>query len=186
MRSRPAMTTEDSTQDHEIWYPVAGCPDFEFSSNMRVRIWRSRNGKGGCPAKPRLVKLFLDSFGYTCFNARPHGPVRLQYVIWEHMFGPRPRELVLRHLDDCKTNNYLANLSLGTRADNVRDAVRNGRTARGSQCGTAKLSEQDVPRIRAMRAAGATHTQIAQAYGVSRRAIGKLDRGETWSHVSSS
>ena len=43
------------------------------------------------------------------------------------LFGPNPLGAnVVRHLDDCKTNNALINLAFGTQSDNNLDCVRNG------------------------------------------------------------
>ena len=43
------------------------------------------------------------------------------------IYGPNPLGATLvRHLDDCKTNNALTNLAWGTRSDNAQDAIRNG------------------------------------------------------------
>ena len=33
---------------------------------------------------------------------------------------------IVRHLDDCKTNNALTNLAFGTQSDNMKDCIRNG------------------------------------------------------------
>ena len=44
------------------------------------------------------------------------------------LFGPNPLGAnVVRHLDDCKTNNALTNLAWGTVSDNIRDSMRNGK-----------------------------------------------------------
>ena len=43
------------------------------------------------------------------------------------IYGPNPLGAnVVRHLDDCKTNNALTNLAFGTVSDNIRDSIRNG------------------------------------------------------------
>ena len=43
------------------------------------------------------------------------------------LFSPNPLGAnVVRHLDDCKTNNALINLAFGTQSDNNLDCVRNG------------------------------------------------------------
>lgn len=47
----------------------------------------------------------------------------------EAFLGPRPDGLVVRHLDDDRTNNRASNLAYGTASDNQRDSVRNGTQA---------------------------------------------------------
>ena len=43
------------------------------------------------------------------------------------IYTPNPLDATLvRHLDDCKTNNTLINLAWGTRSNNAQDAIKNG------------------------------------------------------------
>jgi hypothetical protein len=55
---------------------------------------------------------------------------RLVHHLVLEAFGPnRPPNSEARHLDDDRTNNQVANLRWGSRSENRRDAVRNGRNA---------------------------------------------------------
>ena len=43
------------------------------------------------------------------------------------LFGPNPLDAnVVRHLNDCKTDNRLINLAWGSQSDNMKDCMRNG------------------------------------------------------------
>ena len=54
----------------------------------------------------------------------------------------------------------------------------------GEQHASAKLTDADVLAIReAIAARTATHKALAKRYGVTRQAIGKIARRETWQHV---
>jgi DNA invertase Pin-like site-specific DNA recombinase len=55
--------------------------------------------------------------------------------------------------------------------------------ALGSDSGTSKLSEEDVPRIRMLLATGFTGTYIARIYGVGQTTISQIKRGKSWRHV---
>jgi HNH endonuclease len=69
-----------------------------------------------------------------------------------------------------------AHLLLGTQADNVQDAVLQGRMAK-------KLTREDVVEIKRMLSEGAARATLASAYGVSKPTIGQIARGETWTHI---
>ena len=82
---------------------------------------------------------------------------------------------------------------LGTHADNVADRHAKGRdgrshyrrpgtAARGSANGSAKLTEEMIPAIRA-RLMGETIMSVAADYGVSFTAIQAIRAGRTWRHV---
>jgi hypothetical protein len=54
---------------------------------------------------------------------------------------------------------------------------------RGSQNHAAKLTEADVVAMREQAAAGTKQGELAAIYGVNRLTVGRLIRGDTWSHV---
>lgn len=56
---------------------------------------------------------------------------------------------------------------------------------RGEDCPTSKLTEESVREIRRLHKAGHHYQRdLARMFGVSRRAIGKIVNGKTWTHVS--
>jgi hypothetical protein len=57
------------------------------------------------------------------------------------------------------------------------------RTARGEGHGRAKLTEQDVIEVRALRRRGETITALAQRFEVDRRTIRFAVTHTTWAHV---
>jgi len=72
-------------------------------------------------------------------------------------------------------------LRLGTHQDNMDDRNSRGRQARGTKVHTAKLTEQDVLEIRAIR--GMTQRAIADQYGVTMMAINHIIRRKRWTHI---
>lgn len=88
--------------------------------------------------------------------------------------------LVVRHTCDNPPCVEPSHLILGTQADNVADAVERGRTCRGERRANAKLTEDDV---RAIRTDKRSQRAIAAEYGVSQPTVGKVIRGEIWSHI---
>ena len=54
----------------------------------------------------------------------------------------------------------------------------------GSLSGNAKLTEADIPVIRARLAAGEGGKEIGRSYGVTKTTIYFIQRGHTWKHVA--
>lgn len=74
-------------------------------------------------------------------------------------------------------------LYVGTVQQNINDALRRGRTARGERQGSAVLTAADVVAMREMRATGATSKAIGRAFGVSTAQAYRVVTGEDWKHV---
>ena len=86
-------------------------------------------------------------------------------------------------MNDVKTDNRIANLVWGTKAENTADAMRNGRNPRGESHGCAKLSEVDVLAIRQRRSDGDTYASIGDSYGVTLQNIYAICKRKTWRRI---
>lgn len=103
---------------------------------------------------------------------------RLSYETW---VGPIPEGLVVRHKCDNGPCINPEHLELGTMADNSRDMVERGRSARREGHSQAKLTWEKVRLIREKYRAGlATQETLGEEFGVSRRCIGKVVNNDTW------
>lgn len=107
--------------------------------------------------------------------------------------GPKPfPEAVVRHLDDDRLNDNADNLSWGSRSDNSKDAVKNGRCKAaengrksaskrsGDRHYLARLSWDDVDAIRSASNSGVKGVDLSRQYGVSPMTISDILRGITW------
>jgi hypothetical protein len=111
---------------------------------------------------------------------------RTHRVAWELAFGPIPEGLwVLHHCDNppCVRPDHLF---LGTNLDNVQDKCRKGRGAvlSGVLNGRAKLSDEKVRAIRALRSDGATLTSVAEQFDVSLSVVSRIVNRKTWRHIA--
>lgn len=91
------------------------------------------------------------------------------------------RNIVVRHTcdnPDCFNHEHLI---LGTHEDNVRDRVERNRSAKGTQNGRAKLTEDDVIAIRNNQSMSCR--RWAKHFGVDPKTIRKIKKYETWKHV---
>lgn len=67
---------------------------------------------------------------------------------------------------------------------NEGDKVEHGTHNRGSRHGNAKLDEEAVREIRAMkRLSGQPNSVLAERFGVSRRTVDRVIRRERWTHI---
>jgi len=117
-------------------------------------------------------------YGRFQINCKPWQAHR---VAWVLTFGPIPEGLQCCHHCDNPSCVNPYHLFLGTNKDNIVDAAKKGRTARGKDHWKSKLTVGDVLEIREMYAEGDwTQQDIALAFDVSRPTIYKILSGETW------
>jgi hypothetical protein len=108
---------------------------------------------------------------------------RLSYHIFR---GPIPEGMMVLHRCDVSRCVNPGHLFLGTNADNMRDMAEKGRVGgaagkRGESNAQAKLSLNDVQKIRSTPIMYGSISALAREYGVSRRAIRFVVEGSTWS-----
>lgn len=103
-------------------------------------------------------------------------------VAWEQANGPIPTGLVVRHKCDNPPCIDPDHLEIGTLADNVRDMDERGRRRpnRGEDCGTHKLTEEQVREILTSPEMG---KMLAAKYGVNKSAISRIRNGTRWAHL---
>lgn len=171
----------------EIWKPVVGFEGmYEVYDLGRVRsldrVVTSPDAKSGYPKRicGRVLKLQKHSGGYAQVGLGRAGSALVHVLVLESFVGPRPEDHEGCHFDGDKTNNRLDNVRWGTREDNCADKEKHGTDPRGERNGMAVLTDEDVKRI---RESSGTYAQIAAKYPVSDRTIGKIKRGERWTHV---
>jgi len=122
------------------------------------------------------------SSGYGGFHTG--GKERLAHrVMWEMAFGDIPEGMVIMHSCDNRRCVNPEHLSLGSHAENMKDMVDKGRSAKGEKSWTAKLTEADVCVIRRRKSLGESVFELAKEYGVHRSTVYRLCSGDTWSHV---
>lgn len=117
---------------------------------------------------------------------------------YEAYVGPIPDGLDVRHGCDNRLCVRPDHLSVGTRKENMQDAINRGRIAsgersgtrlhpetiaRGENAGASKLTTQDVLKIKAMYAAGARIRDLASEFDVNRTTITRCISGKHWAHL---
>lgn len=110
---------------------------------------------------------------------------RMQYahrLAWEDAHGPIPLGLEPRHTCDNPPCIDLANLELGTHAQNVADSFARGRASKrtGEANNAARLTTGQVEEIRRLHAAGSTGAALARQFGMSRSQISNIVNHHQW------
>lgn len=118
--------------------------------------------------------------GYLRMTVR-NKSVYAHRFLWETFNGPIPPGFDICHKCDNRKCVNPEHLFLGTRADNMQDAMVKGRVQRGSDRYNAKLTEGDVANI---RSSNLTPILLAQSYKVSITTIRLILKRKTWRHVA--
>lgn len=178
-------------EDREVWREVPGYRCYEVSTSGRVRSFRKR-GPGSLRDERRekcvTIKPAITAKGYARVSLTSdekavqlaiHRLVLLAFV------GPAPQAyLDSRHLDGNPLNNSINNLCWGTKLENGQDRVRHETAPKGTRHWNAKLGDDDVREIRAMRERGASLREMATAFGISEGNVLAIVQRKTWRHVA--
>ncbi len=151
-------------------------------------------------------KAATNGVGYGVFRlSKPRRQVYAHRVAYFLATEVDPVELCVCHKCDNPKCCNPEHLWLGTKGDNLRDAITKGRhqappissvtgdanwqrqrpqdLIRGQAHHRAKLSDEDVIAIRASCRAGVGQKSLAKRYGVARCTITRISTGETWAHL---
>jgi hypothetical protein len=168
----------------EGWRPVAlpaFTDDYQVSSLGRIRrVTHCRRSKA-----VRLLHGEILRKGYirvTLVNSVARDKVLLHKLVATAFLGPIPSGKEINHKDGNKANNTVANLEYVTQAENIRHRDEAGlhRILRGEKHGSARLTAAQVRAIRAAAAAGATVTELANAYQISKPHVACLVKRKLW------
>lgn len=169
-QARDAAIVNREHDPRERWKAIPGFDGYEASSDGRIR---NRDG--------REIQQYLndhDHIGRYTVTIYKYGHQTTQFVhrlvLLAFVGKPCDGEEGC-HRNGVKTDNRVANLRWGTRSENQNDKVRHG-----SRGGPAKLTSEQVARIRSRRTAGETQQSIADAFGVSRSLISLIESGDVW------
>ena len=156
-----------------------------FQVNPEGRIETNRRWNGHRDVEvPWYVCDRLDGKGYRYVSwhmvrVKAH---RLAYLL--HHPNEDITGLEINHLDGVRTNNLPENLEKCDTSRQSKHAYDTGlNQARGQRHRLAKLTEEKVREMRALRAVGVTYVRLADRYGITPRAAKLACTGETWAHI---
>lgn len=157
--------------------------------SVESRFWDKVNKTDEC----WLWTASVVTGGYGSFGigGRTYGAHRIS---WELVYGPISEGLCVLHKCDIPKCVRYDHLFLGTHQDNMDDMIRKGRDrkargdahekAGGESNGRAKLTEEDVSRIKKLYLSGDyTQRQLANLFNVGRMMICNITKGRNWGWV---
>lgn len=130
----------------------------------------------------------VSSRGYGNFAYKEKGKVinnRAHRFAFTLTKGKIPQNLFVCHRCDIPLCVRPAHLFLGNAQENALDMVRKGRAnpPLGEKSASAKLTAEQVVRIRHLRATGSTTAALAVEFGVVRQQISRIVNKQRWSHL---
>lgn len=151
------------------------------------RFWRNVQKTDGCwnwlGTKHNL------GYGLLFLRKRPNGSSDRAYAhrfSYELAKGKIPNGLYVCHKCDNPNCVNPDHLFVGTQSDNMTDCSQKGRlrpgNTSGENNGLAKLTEEKVRYIRAMRGKR-NYSELAREFGVSHIAVRLASLRKTWRHV---
>lgn len=171
---------------------IPGFPSYSITKDGRV--WsKPRRDKLERQCGNKWITLRLKPNGYCVVDLCKNNKSRTCYVhrlVLETYVGPCPNGMECRHLNGCKTDNHICNLTWGSSAENKADNIKHGTSNLGQQYNQgegnsrAKLTEQKVRLLYNLYHSGAdTQQGLADAFGVGQTVVSEIIRRTKWRHV---
>lgn len=150
-----------------------------------IAFWAKVDRSGGPDACWTWQGAITSKHGYGCFSVG-RGVVRGAHKLaWVLTHGD-PKGLCICHRCDNRVCVNPAHMFLGTKKDNMEDAVSKGRQVHGEGNIHAILTEAQVREILAnppKRGRGGNVNEYAARYGVTNEAILHIVAKRTWKHL---
>lgn len=116
-------------------------------------------------------------YGYIWSNGKRERAHRVSFEIHK---GTIPDGMCILHSCDFPPCINPDHLSLGTRGENIRDAVEKRRNARGETHGHSKLTREAVVAIRQSQE---TQRSLSKQHGVTQHTISRILSGHRWKDI---
>lgn len=177
-----------------IWTEPPGFPGIEVSpeGGVRTRDYLAPSRRQGQPfqlRKGQIIRPYVSASGYLEVHIKRGGDRRKllvhRLVALAYCSGVRLGDTV-DHIDGNRLNNRAENLEWLSRSENTRRQNAAGRgVGKGERHPSAKLRDDDVARLHALRAEGLSYEKIGRHMGVSGSLVHKIITGKRRApHVS--
>lgn len=146
--------------------------------SIAERLWSRVDKKGECWVW--LGHRGRAGYGYIGRGRKSEGIALVHRVAYELEVGPIPDGLFVCHRCDNPPCVRPDHLFVGTQQDNMRDALLKGRTrgASGLRNWNARLTSEEVARVRQLDAAGMERKKTARLFGITPQHVGAIARNQ--------
>lgn len=158
---------------------------FTPAQRIETLMLRSEKMPSGCRewrgAKDR------KGYGIVMMKEIRLAPIGAHRAAWMLLRGPIPDGMLVCHRCDNPCCIEIDHLFLGDLSDNAKDAVSKGRWGDRSRPGAANnlaiLRDEDVIRMRALRAEGLSYVKLGRLFGVSGTQASNICRHKQWRNL---
>jgi hypothetical protein len=189
----------------EVWRSIPAHPDYEVSNMGRVRRITDVTHampNGGTTTRALAGRLLKIGRFQRRGDALPYARVTIQvrdqrvgkslsvHRLVAEAFIPNPdNKPCVNHINSDVSDARAVNLEWCTHKENTLHSYLAGRSApphpgSGVNNRSAKLSDEDVRKIREMSAQGFSNAKVAKAFGIDRSGVSRIRCGLQWKHVT--
>jgi len=168
------------------WLPIPGFEGYYAVSNDGEVMSMNYRRTG----LPGILKPMLNTQRYPQVELCPAGSTKRHYLLVPYLVllafvGPRPKGLVINHIDSNPLNNRVENLEYCTQKENVHHAWKHGNAhaLHGEEHGSSTLKDGDVRGIRKLLRMGFKQEEIASMTGTSQSTVSDIKLNKRWAHV---
>lgn len=151
------------------------------TDEMRRHFWNLVDKRGADECWPWKAGRSSKGYGYTTVSQKQIGSHRVAWELANNQII-QPGMCVCHHCDNPICCNP-SHLFLGTVDDNIQDKVKKGRSPSREENGRAKLTTEQVLKIRSLHAQGVSLRKLAKMFGVCQNNIFVIVSQETWRSV---
>jgi hypothetical protein len=169
------------------WRPIPGFPCYEVSEYGDIR--RSRPGRGISACGKIIRPMIYSAYGHKHVKLAIGGSKRKFICVHQAValafIGPKPIDKdEVAHNDGCAWHNHWSNLRWATHAENHTDKLLHGTQLIGEKNGTARLSNEQVRKIKSLLSVGAKQKDLAKEFNVHKGTIQAIAAGRNWSKIA--
>ncbi|GAB4161817.1 MAG: hypothetical protein Tsb0033_19840 [Winogradskyella sp.] len=158
-------------------------PSEHFKVSSHGRLIRIKNGE-----EALFEPYNMHGYLYFKVKKKQKGKFKTYYLhklIAQHFLEQKDGVYVI-HLDYDKLNNHVSNLKWATKREKEIHQFSNPNYKKPEKLTSAKLTENDVMRIKKMLNNPNRRTRlkiIAKQFGISTMQLQRIKTGENWAHV---
>lgn len=153
---------------------IPGC-DGKYAATRDGKIWSHRSNKFLKPLNNKRGYYYVSLFGKPKYIHR--------LIAQTYLTNPEGK-LFINHKDNNPSNNKIDNLEWCTAKENTAQIIRLGRNKFGEGNHFAKLTVDQVKKIRELRASGLNNHKVANMFGVHWTTVSMLhNRRKIWLSV---